>query len=348
VRDILPLIAVGMISLGREQMAIGFGRREFMFALGGAVVVLPIAAHAQVQPPVIGYLAQGTPEGSAAWLAAVRKGLAESGMVEGKDVTSEFRSASNIADRLPGLAAELVQRRVAVIIALGNVAAARAAKAATAEIPIVFAVGVDPVQAGLVASLNHPGGNVTGISTMNLDIGPKHVALLHELLPAAKRFAVLVDIANPEAARSTITGTQAALTIGLQTEVVFASNEREIDTALGGLGARAQAVIMQPDALFAQNLRNLAALTIREKLPALYALSDFPKAGGLMSYGSDILEAHRKAGIYAGRILKGEKPGELPVQQATKFEFVINLKTAKALGLSIPQTLLATADEVIE
>jgi putative tryptophan/tyrosine transport system substrate-binding protein len=183
---------------------------------------------------------------------------------------------------------------------------------------------------------------------MNLDIGSKHVALLHELLPAAKRFAVLVNIGNPEAARSTITGTQAALTIGMQIEVVFAGNEQEIDTTLGDLGARAQAVIIQPDALFAQNLRNLAALTIREKLPALYALSEFPKAGGLMSYGSDILEAHRKAGNYVGRILKGEKPRELPVQQATKFEFVLNLKTAKAIGIGIPATLLARADEVIE
>jgi putative ABC transport system substrate-binding protein len=329
-------------------MAIDIGRRQFISALGSTAVAWPLAARAQAQLPIIGYLAPGTPEGSATWLAAVRKGLAESGMVEGKDFTSEFRSAGNIADHLPGLAAELVQRRVAVIVPLGNVGAARAAKAATAEIPVVFTVGVDPVQAGLVASLNHPGGNITGISTMNLDIGSKHVALLHELLPVAKRFAVLINIENPEAARSTITGTQAALTIGMQTEVVFASNEFEIDTGIGGLGARAQALIIQPDALFAQNLQKLAEVTIHEKLPALYALSVFPKAGGLMSYGSDILEAHRKAGIYVSRILKGEKPSELPVQQATKFEFVINLKTAKAIGIDIPPILLARTDEVIE
>jgi putative ABC transport system substrate-binding protein len=326
-------------------------RREFITLLGGAAVAWPYSARSQAAPlPVIGYLSQGTPEGTAGLVAAVRKGLGEAGMVEGKDVTSEFRWASNDGDRLPRLAADLVQRRVALIIAVDTVAAARAAKAATTEIPIVFAgVGTDPVKAGLVASLNRPGGNVTGISTMNVDLGPKWVGLLHELLPAAKRFAVLVNIANAESARSMITGTQgAALTIGLQTEVLFASIEREIDAALAGLGARSQALIIQPDVLFLQHREKLAALAIREKLPALYALRDFPEAGGLMSYGSSFLEAHRRAGVYACRILKGEKPGELPVQQATRFELVINLKTAKALGLTVPPTLLATADEVIE
>jgi putative ABC transport system substrate-binding protein len=324
-------------------------RREFMSLLGGAAA-WPLAARAQeVPPPVIGYLSQGTPEGTAAFVAAVRTGLGEAGIVDGKDVTSELRWARNDGDRLPGLAADLVQRRVAVIITLDTVPAARAAKAATTQIPIVFTVGTDPVQAGLVASLNQPGGNVTGISTMNLDLGSKWVGLMHELLPAAKRIAVLVNIENADSARSLITGTQtAALTIGMQTEFVFASVEGEIDAALAGLGARSQALIIHPDILFTQHREKLAALAFRQKLPALYSTRNFPQAGGLMSYGSSFLDAHRQAGIYAGRILKGEKPGELPAQRATRFQFIINLKTAKALGLEVPPTLLARADEVIE
>ena len=324
-------------------------RRDFITLLGGAAA-WPLAAGAQ-QPamPVVGFLSHGTPEGTAAFVAAVRKGLLEAGLVEGKDVTSELRWARHDADRLPALAADLVQRRVALIVTLDTVAAARAAKAATAEIPIVFALGTDPVQAGLVASLNRPGGNITGISTMNLDLGSKWIGLLHELLPAAKRFAVLVNIENADSARSIITRTQeAALALGTQTEILFASNEREIDAALVDLGARAQALIMHPDVLFTQNLEKLAALAIREKLAALYSTPNFPQAGGLMSYGSSFLEAQRQAGVYVGRILKGEKPGELPVQRASKFDFVINLKTAKTIRIDIPTTLLARADEVIE
>jgi ABC-type uncharacterized transport system substrate-binding protein len=330
-------------------MAIDIGRRELITALGGAALAWPLVAHAQ-QPamPVIGYLAQGTPEATTALVAAVRQGLGEAGLVEGQNYTSEFRWARYDVDRLPGLAIDLVQRRVAVIIVLGTPPAARAAKTATTEIPIVFAMGTDPVRAGLVSSLNHPGGNVTGISTMNLDLGPKWVGLLHELLPAAKRFAVLVNIENADSARSMITGTQAALTFGVQTEVLFAINEREIDAAFDGLGARAQALIIHPDVLFLQNREKLSALSIREKLAALYSIRDFPAAGGLMSYGSSFVDAHRQAGVYAGRILKGEKPSELPVQRASKFELVFNLKTAKAIGLTIPPSLLATADEVIE
>ena len=324
-------------------------RRTFISLLGGAAA-WPLAAGAQ-QPamPVVGFLSHGTPEGTAAFVAAVRKGLGEAGLVEGKDVTSELRWARHDADRLPALAADLVQRRVALIVTLDTVAAARAAKAATTEIPIVFALGTDPVQAGLVASLNRPGGNITGISTMNLDLGSKWIGLLHELLPAAKRFAVLVNIENADSARSIITRTQeAALALGTQTEILFASNEREIDAALAGLGARAQALIMHPDVLFTQNLEKLAALAIREKLAALYSTRNFPQAGGLMSYGSSFLEAQRQAGVYVGRILKGEKPGELPVQRASKFDFVINLKTAKTIRIDIPTTLLSRADEVIE
>ena len=324
-------------------------RRTFIAGLG-SVVAWPIAARAQAAPTaVIGYLAQGTPEGSAEFVSAVRKGLSEAGLAEGKDFTSEFRWARFNADLLSALAVDLVQRQVAVIITLDTVAAARAARTATTAIPIVFVMGSDPVQAGLVANLNRPGGNVTGISTMNLDLGSKWVGLLRELQPMAKRFAVLVNIVNAESARSLITGTQtAALTIGVQIEFVFASTEEEIDAAFAGLGGRSQGLIIHPDSLFTQHREKLAALAIREKLPALYSTRNFPEAGGLMSYGSSFLDAHRQAGRYASRILKGEKPGELPVQRATKFDFVVNLKTAKSLGLIVPETLLATADEVIQ
>jgi putative tryptophan/tyrosine transport system substrate-binding protein len=323
-------------------------RRSFLALLGGAVALAPLAAHAQ-SPPVIGFLAQGTPEATAAFVAAVRDGLADTGLVEGTDYTSEFRSARGDADRLPGLAAELVQRRVAVIMVLDTGAAVRAAKLATTQIPIVFVLGYDPVKAGFVASLNQPGGNITGISTMSLEIGPKWVGLLHELLPAAKRIAVLVNIENADGARFIIANTQeAGFSIGLQTEIVFAGNEDEIAPALAGLGARAQALLIQPDVFFRQHFDKLAALAIREKLPAVFSDPVFAQAGGLMSYGWSYVEAHRPAGVYVGRILKGEKPGDLPVQQATKFDFVLNLKTAKAIGLDIPPTLLARADEVIE
>jgi putative tryptophan/tyrosine transport system substrate-binding protein len=324
-------------------------RRNFIALVGGAAA-WPLAARAQ-QPtvPVIGYLSQNTPEAGAALVAAVRKGLSEVGIVEGRDVTSEFRWARYDVDRLPALAADLVQHRVAVIITLGTPPAARAAKTATTEIPIVFALGTDPVQVGLVESLNHPAGNITGITTMNLDIAPKWVDLLHELLPTAKRFAVLVNIQSADSARAIITGTQAAgFALGMQIEILFASNESEVDAAFAGLGARAQALIIHSEVLFLQNLQKLGALAVREKLPALYSQRAFPEAGGLMSYGSSFLDAHRQVGIYAGRILKGEKPGELPVQRATKFELVLNLKTAKAIGLQVPATLLARADEVIE
>jgi ABC-type uncharacterized transport system substrate-binding protein len=325
-------------------------RRDFFGIIGGAVA-WPLSAQAQQspRPPIVGYLMNARPEGGTAFVAAVRKGLGEAGMVEGKDFTEELRWSNNDADRLPELAADLVRRRVAVIVALTTSPAVRAAKAATTEIPIVFVTGIDPVQAGFVTSLNRPGGNVTGISAMNLELGSKWIALLHELLPAAKRVAVLVNFEGGESARLLITNTQAAnLAIGLQTEFVFASKVDEIDSALAGLGSRAQALIVHPDVFFVQNRAKLAALAIREKLPTLSTLPDFTKAGGMMSYGSNFIDAHRQAGIYVGRILRGDKPGELPVQQASKFNFMINLKTAKAIDVDIPATLLARADEVIE
>jgi putative tryptophan/tyrosine transport system substrate-binding protein len=244
------------------------------------------------------YLAQFAPERTPALVAAVRRGLAETGLVEGKDYASEFRSAGGDANLLPGLAAELVQHRVRVIIVLDTLAAVRAAKAVTTAVPIVFAMGSDPVKAGLVESLNHPGGNITGISTMNLEIGSKWVGLLHELLPTAKRIAILVNIENADTARLVITGAQeAAFSIGLQTEIAFANKEGEIEPALAGLGIRSQTLIVQPNLVF-QNNKELAALAVREKLPALTAAQDFPKVGGLMSYGSTFVEAHRPAGVY--------------------------------------------------
>ena len=323
-------------------------RREFIALLGGAAAWPLVAGAQQMGRPVIGYLAQGTPEDTAELLAAVRKGLSEAGLVEGKDFVSEFRYARSDGDRLPGLAVALVRQRVAIIIALDTVSA-RAAKAATTEIPIVFTIGPDPVRAGLVTSLNDPGGNLTGISTMNLDIGAKWVGLMHELLPAAKRLAVLVNIVNAEVARSIIAGAQeGAFAIDVQTQVVFASTEHEIDAAFANLGAHSQALLVQPDSLFRAQRTKLASLAIREKLPALSALPDFAKAGGLMSYGSSFIDAHRQAGVYAARILKGKKPGELPVQRATKFDLVVNLQTARKMAIEIPPTLLARADEVIE
>jgi len=325
-------------------------RRDFIKIITGSALTWPLAASAQSVPPMIGYLAEGKPEGTAVLVAAVRNGLAETGFVEGKDYTSEFRSAGGDANLLPGLATELVQHRAAVIVALDTLAAARAAKAVTTAVPIVFVTGADPVRARLVQSLNRPSGNITGISSMNLELGSKWVGLLHELMPTAKRIAILVNIENADAARLMITDTQeAAFAMGLQTEFVFASNEGEIEPALSGLGARSQALIIQPDVAFQlKNPEEFATLAIREKLPAIAATHEFAKNGGLMSYGSSFIEAHRLAGTYVGRILKGEKPGDLPVQRAAKFDFVINLKTAKAIGLDIPPTLLARADEVIE
>jgi putative ABC transport system substrate-binding protein len=323
-------------------------RRVFIKVIAGSAVAWPLTARAQSVSPLIGYLAEGKPEATAVLVAANRNGLGETGLVEGKDYISEFRSAGGDANLLPGLATELVQHRAAVIMTLDTLAAARAAKTVTTAVPIVFATGADPLRARLVESLNRPSGNITGISAMNLELGSKWVGLLHELLPAAKRIAILVNIENADAARLLITDTQeAAFSMGLQTEFVFASNEGEIEPAFSSLGVRSQGLIIQPDVTF-RDSEEVAALAVREKLPALASQQDFAKAGGLMSYGSSFVEAQRLAGTYVGRILKGEKPGDLPVQRATKFDFVINLKTAKALGLTIPPTLLARADEVIE
>jgi putative ABC transport system substrate-binding protein len=331
-------------------MASHIERRKFLATLGGAAAAWPLAARAQQSSlPVIGLLVAGTPEAYASLIAAFRKGLNETGFVEGQSVAIEYRWANNENNRLPELAADLVRRQVAVIVTPVSTAAL-AAKAATTTIPVVFSAGADPVQAGLVASLNRPGGNFTGVYFLAAALGAKRLGLLHELRPEAARFAVLVNPNNPVTAETMIKDvTAAAATIGRQIEIITAGSYREIDTAFAAVvQKRADALLVMPDPMFLTRRVQLATLATRHVLPAIYPGREFVEAGGLMSYGSNQTERFRQVGIYTGRILKGEKPADLPVMQATVFEFVINLQTARALGLEVPPTLLARADEVIE
>jgi putative ABC transport system substrate-binding protein len=324
-------------------------RREFISLLGSAAA-WPLTARAQ-QMPVIGFLHSASAAAFADLVAAFRKGLSESGYVDGQNVAIEYRWAEGRNERLPALAAELVRRRAAVIVTPVSTAATLAAKAATATIPIVLVIGADPVKIGLVASLNRPGGNATGISDVGVELGAKRVGLLHELLPGAARFAALVNPANPGITEPFITGVQTATLaiIGRQIEVVTASTNSDIDAAFTTLAKkRADAFLISPEALFVARRVQLLTLAARYALPALYHRREFAEAGGLMSYGSDLADQFRQTGVYAARILKGEKPAEMPVQLPTKFEFVINLQTAKTLGITVPSTLLAVADEVIE
>jgi putative ABC transport system substrate-binding protein len=297
--------------------------------------------------PVVGYLFAGSPAGS--FSQAFTKGLSEIGFVEGRNVRIEYRWADQ-KDRLPALAAELARRGVAVIFASGGALAAVAAKASTATTPIVFSMGDDPVKAGLVASLNRPGGNVTGISFINAELTAKRIGLLHELLPEAKRFALLVNPDDQHTAAAVTTDAQAAaMAIGRDIEVLTANNNREIDAAFASIvQKRLEALLIGPSPLFVIRRAQIATLAARHALPVIHFVREFVEASGLMSYGSSIADANRLAGIYVGRILKGEKPADLPVQRAVKFEFVINLQTAKTIGLTVPPTLLARADEVIE
>jgi putative tryptophan/tyrosine transport system substrate-binding protein len=326
-------------------------RREFITLFGGAAVAWPLAAGAQQAPmPVVGLLIAGTQEGFAHLMAAFRRGLSETGFVEGQNMAIEYRWANNDANQLPELAADLVRRRVAVIVTPVATPAALAAKRATATIPIVFSAGVDPVAAGLVASFNRPGGNVTGIHYMSGELGAKRFELLHELRPGARRFCLLVNPNNPVAAEAAIKDvTAAAAVVGRQIEVITAGSYRDIDTAFAGLVQKqADALLIAADALFMTRRVQLTTLAARHTLPAVYPWRDFAEAGGLMSYGASQADRFRQIGRYAGRILKGEKPADLPVMQATTFELVINLQTARALGIEVPPTLLARADEVIE
>jgi putative ABC transport system substrate-binding protein len=325
------------------------GRREFITLLGGAAA-WPLAARAQqAAVPVVGHLQSGSLEPTMP--AAFRKGLSETGYDEGRNVAIEYRWAERQLDRLPAMAADLVRRRVAVIAAPGSGRAALAAKAATTTIPIVFSTVGDPVQLGLVASLNRPGGNVTGFSEMGAELGPKRLGIMHELMPGAIRFAMLVASNSPSDNPTVITNLQvAASAMGLQIEVFRASGTiGDIDTAIGNIvQKRVDAILVFPSPSFSNLPTQVAALMARHAIPAIYWDRPATEAGGLMSYGSSVLDLARQVGVYTGRILKGERPSDLPVQQPTKFELVINLKTAKALGLTVPPTLLALADDVIE
>jgi ABC-type uncharacterized transport system substrate-binding protein len=325
-------------------------RREFITLLVG-VAAWPLAAQAQqLAVPVIGYLGSSSPDLYADRLRAFRQGLNETGYVESRNVAIEFRWAEGHFDRMPAMLADLVRRRVAVIVVAGSTPGALAAKAATAAIPIVFSVGGDPIQEGLVVSLNRPGGNLTGVTVMNVEVMPKRLELLHAIVPTTTIVGLLVNPTSPNIAESETRNAQAASRIlGLQLHVLNASTANEIDTALATLAQRgAGALLIGGDVFFAGQREQIVALAARHSIPAIYDRREFAAAGGLMSYGTSLLNAHRQVGVYTGRILKGEKPADLPVLQPTKFELVINLKTARALGLTVPPTLLATADEVIE
>ena len=327
-------------------------RREFITLVGGAAAAWPLAVRAQQQPamPVIGVLSAEWPEQFTDRLRAFHEGLRETGYVDGRNLAIEYRWAEGRNDRLPALAAELVHPEVSVIVTAGSTPAALAARAATTTIPIAFYLGSDPVEAGLVTSLSRPGGNLTGVVTLNVEVAPKRLELLHELIPTARIIAALINPTNPVLAETLTRDLQtAAHALGVQLHILHASSERDFDTVFASLvQPRAEGLVIGADALFNSRSEQLAALTIRHAVPAIYQFHEFVSAGGLMSYGTTIVDTYRPLGVYTGRMLKGEKPAELAVQQATKLELILNMKTAKALGITVPLPLLGRADEVIE
>jgi putative tryptophan/tyrosine transport system substrate-binding protein len=324
-------------------------RRKLIKLIGGAAAAWPLAAWAQQTMPVIGFLSTGSPQSDVFRLAAVRQGLAEAGYVEGRNFAFEYRRAQDQYERLPALAAELVRRGVALIVTGGGSTSTVAAKSATATIPIVFVTGTDPIKLGLVASLNRPGGNITGVSFLVNTLVAKQFEVLHEAVPKTALIGYLVNPTYTNAEADTRDVLAAAEVVGQKLLVVQAHTDSELEAAFVTLTQqRAGALVVGADPFFFDRRDKLVELAARQKVPAIYFLREFASAGGLMSYGTSITEAYRIVGLYAGRILKGEKPAELPVQQSTKVELVVNLKTAKALGLTVPPALLARADEVIE
>jgi putative ABC transport system substrate-binding protein len=324
-----------------------YRRRDFVRLLGGAAA-WPLTARAQQAMPVIGFLGSGSAELSTERVRAFRQGLGEAGYVEGRNVAIEYRWAEGQNDRLSALATDLVHRQVAVIAAAGGVPA-RTAKVATTTIPIVFWIEGDPVEVGLVASMNRPGGNLTGVTTLGAELGAKRLELLHELVPAATTITVLVDPTTLTAETLLKELQSAARILGLQIQILRASNERDFDTAFATLvQQRVGGLVIGPGPLFFGQSEQLAALALRHAVPTIFQFREFVAAGGLVSYGGSATDSYRQVGAYTGRILKGEKPADLPVQQATKVELIINLKTAQALGLTVPLPLLGRADEVIE
>ena len=324
-------------------------RRDFI-ALAGAGAAWPLAARAQQSKmPVVGYLGAESPERMALRVDAFLQGLSDSGYVDGSNVTIEYRWAEGRNDRLPALAAELVRRGVDVLAAPGSIASALAAKAATSTIPVVFETGADPIAAGLVDSMKRPGGNITGVSSLNAEVGPKRLQLLHELLPTATAFALLVNPTNPRNAEASISDLQAAARARkLELHVVHASTERELEDVFATLvRLRVGGVVIANETFFANRSEQIAALALRHGVPAAHQ-REFALAGGLIGYGGDVTQSHGQAGVYVGRILKGEKPGDLPVQQVTRVQLIINLKTAQALGINVPPTMQVAADQVIE
>jgi putative tryptophan/tyrosine transport system substrate-binding protein len=325
-------------------------RREFIALIGGAAI-WPLAARGQQQAtmPVIGYLSASSPARFASRLTAFHQGLDEAGFAEGRNVAIEYRWAEGQPDRLPALAADLVDRGVSVIVAPGGAPGGLAAKSATSEIPIVFEMGADPIATGMVTSLNKPGGNVTGVSSLNVEVTPKRLEILRELAPAADVVGVLVNPTSPTVDSQLKSLQPAARALGVELQILQASHDRDFDAAFATLAQRgARGLVIASDGYFATNSERLAALAVRHAMPAIHQSRDFSTAGGLASYGGNFSESHRQTGVYAGRILGGQKPADLPVQQITKVELLINLQAAKALGVTVPLSLFGRADELLE